>query len=251
MPRLFHKLPSFLACSALGALLSSCLPPGESGQCQTDEECTGRGQVCDVENSICIDTEWDASSTENPAPQSFTNKVIPFFRGQVCTTPNVRAGSEFPVQMTPCFHPCITVNSFKFKHFFECTGSVCNAWAVLWVVGDGDACPADAFSEFDTGQCNFLDPPIEFTVKTTLDTGPIIGSMAFEIPFLTNVDMASLAPTGTEDPSVDAMKARIFQYPQDPSRLVNNGMPLSLLDNHPLPPASCADGGCECFNIGY
>ena len=124
MSRLFHKLPFLLGCSALGALasLGSCLPPGTSGQCQIDEDCTGRGQPGDSVNAICIDTEFDATSTENPAQGSFTNKVIPFFRGQVCTPTQIESGATFPVKMTPCLHPCLSINNFKFKHFYECTG---------------------------------------------------------------------------------------------------------------------------------
>ncbi len=249
MPRLFHKFSILAGCSALGAMIS-CLPPGESGQCLVDEDCTGRGQICDSTNSVCVDTTYDATSTENPAPGTFSNKVIPFFRGQVCTTPSVRSGSTFPVTMTPCFHSCIDVQSFKFKHFFECTGAACDLWALMWVVANGTACPADAFGEFDASTCSF-DPAISFEVVTTLDTGPIIGNMMFEIPFITNADMAQLAPTGTENPAVNDIKARMFQYPRDPSRLVNGGMPISLLDQNDLPPASCEDNACTCFNIGY
>ncbi len=241
-----HHLRALLPAAVLAAL-PGCLPEGQSGQCMVDADCVGRGQVCDTTNSICVDKTYDGTTTESPAPSNFMGKIVPFFRGRVCTVTEVRSGSTIPVQMTPCWHPCLDVKEFHFKHYFECIGSSCNAWALNWVTADGAGCPADAFSEFDAAMCNW-GTPVELAVDTTLDTGPITGSMLLEIPFLSNADMAALAASGV---SPDDIKAAVFKYPQDPSRLVNDGNPISLLDQHPVPPASCADGGCSCFDIGF
>ena len=248
MPSTRPPVRTALSAAACAALLAGCLPQGESGQCMVDADCVGRGQVCDTTNSICEDLTYDATSTESPAESNFTNKIVPFFRGRVCTVTKVRSGSAIPVQMTPCWHPCLTPKEFKFKHYFECVGSSCNAWALNWVIADGAACPADAFGKFDAAMCNW-GTAVELSVDTTLDTGPITGSMLMEVPFLTNADAAALLGSG--DPTPEEIKAAVFQYPQDPSRLVNDGNPISLLDQYPVPPATCVDGGCTCFDIGF
>jgi hypothetical protein len=237
---------------ALGApLLVGCVGPGEQGQCTTDEECAGaRGQICNVEAAVCEDEVYDGTTAETPAGANFSDKIISFFRGTVCAPTQVLSGATFPVEVTPCVHPCITVSLYKFKHFYECTGSLCDAYAVPWYVVDGANCPADAFSRF-AGACSPDAPTVQLNVNTTLDSGPLVGSMYFEVPFLTNADIAPLVGAdGTGDPATGALKSAIFQYPRSNNRMLNGGMPLDIGPSQPAPPADCSAGGCTCFEIG-
>lgn len=235
------------AVAALALGVVGC-PQGEAGQCTVDADCHGRAQVCDAFNSICIDEEVDLSSTEDPAPASFTNKAVPFFRGQVCTTHEVEAGAPIPVSVSPCLHPCFQRGAHHFKHFFNCVGSSCEAYVVMWVTGSSDdaGCPADAFGQFDQGECVYGDP-VDLTISTNLDSGPINGTMELEIPYLSNADIEMIA--GGSDSNAE-IKALIDQYPQEPGRVVG-GRSISILPGNPTPPESCEDGACDCFSVGF
>lgn len=235
------------ACAGLGLFLSAC-PQGDPGQCSVDADCLGRAQVCDTFNSICVDEEVDLSSTEFPAPMSFTDKAIPFFRGEVCTTHEVESGQRIPVSVNPCLHPCIDRGSHHFKHFFNCLGSNCEAYVVMWITGSSDdaGCPEDAFGQFDQSQCVYGDP-IHLGISTELDSGPISGTMQLEVPYLSNEDIEIIA--GGRD-SNDDMRMLIEQYPQEPGRVVG-GRNISILPGNPAPPESCEDGGCSCASIGF
>lgn len=233
---------------ALGLAATACAPQGQSGQCQVDEDCMGRGQVCDTVDSICVDDEVDLSSTEDPAPMTFSNKPVPFFRGQVCTVHEVESGAPIPVSINPCLHPCLERGSHHFKHSFSCIGATCDAYVVMWVDADSgpQGCPENAFGEFDPAQCVYGDA-IELQMSTNLDSGPISGTMELEIPFLSNADIAQIA--GGSD-STDAILELIEQYPRDADRIVG-GRAISILPGNPEPPAAC-DGmsGCDCYGIG-
>lgn len=242
-PLLRPTVPWLFAC-----LLSACFPPGASGQCEVDEDCTGRGQVCDTVDSVCIDRDFDPTTTESPAASTFSGKPVPFFRGKVCTVPEVASGEKIPVHVSPCLHPCLSVQSYSFKHFFECVGSSCSAWIVAWVVADGQNCPADAFSEFAASQCAY-PTEMNLAIDTNLESGPIAGNMTLEMPFLTNADMAALVASGSV--SVDAAKERIFQYPQDSNRLVPPGGLIRITQGGPVPPADCTGGNCPCYDVGF
>jgi hypothetical protein len=235
------------ALSVVGLLLTGC-PQGESGQCTVDADCLGRAQVCDAFNAVCIDEEVDLSSTESPAPSSFTDKAVPFFRGEVCTAHDVQSGERIPVSINPCLHPCINRGSHHFKHFFNCLGSSCEAYAIMWVKGSSieEGCPADAFGRFPESECVYGDP-INLGISTALDSGPISGTMELEVPFLSNDDIA-LVDGGAD--GNEEIRALIEQYPQEPGRLVG-GRAISILPGNPAPPESCDDGGCSCFSIGF
>ena len=233
--------------SALGLVLGAC-PQGEAGQCNVDEDCRGRAQVCNTLESVCVDEEVDLSSTESPAESSFSDKAIPFFRGEVCTVQEVQSGERIPVTVSPCLHPCIRRGSHHFKHFFNCVGSNCDAYVVMWVTGSSadDGCPAEAFGRFDESQCVYGDP-IEIGISTNLDSGPISGSMTLEVPYLSNDDAAIIAGGRDSNPE---LRALIEQYPQEQARVVG-GRAISILPGNPAPPASCEDGGCSCSRVGF
>lgn len=201
--------------------------------------------MCDLETLECVAAEVDTSSTENPAPASFSDVAIPFFRGEVCLPHEVQSGATLPILMRPCLHPCITASSFQFKHDFRCVGSRCDALALMWVTGSGTACPPDAFGQFDAAQCQY-GTEVEFGIATETSNGPISGTMEVEVPFLSNADVATIAAGASSEEIV----ALAHQYPEDPGRIPDD-RPVSLLADNPVPPASCAGGACPCYPIGF
>lgn len=244
--RACNAVLSLGSATALGlvAALVSCAPTVDNDGCSADVDCHGRAEVCDVALSMCVPKVVDITSTENPAPANFTGKAVPFHRGQVCMPHSVKSGSDVPVRLVPCLHPCLTQGAFKHKHYYECIGSRCDAWAVMYVTADGTNCPADAFSAFDRTMC-VSGTPIDLAIGTTIDSGPVNGTMSFEVPFLTNADAAAIASNF----EVDAIQEKIDQYPEDDAR-VPGGMDISLSPANPEPPANC-ESGCDCFDVGF
>jgi hypothetical protein len=231
-----------------GVLAAGCSPAVDAGECAEGTPCP-RGEMCNLEEAVCEPLDLPTNATESPAPASFSQKAFPFFRGQVCTVTESQAGAAFPVFVNPCVHPCIDVSRFEFKHAWNCTGSTCDAYAALWLTGDGAACPEDAFGAFPANQCVY-PAGTGLTIDPNYGDGsPVKGTMEFEIPFLSNADAQAIAAAGGDQTVIEE---RIAQYAQDPSRVVG-GAPISLLDNHPAPPADCGpDGsGCDCFEIGF
>ncbi len=238
-----------LATAAFAALGLGCSPAVDSGECAAGSPCP-RGEECNLAEAICETLDLPTDSTESPAPATFSGKAVPFFRGEVCTVRETKAGESFPVFVNPCLHPCLDVGRFEFKHSWNCVGSSCDAWAAMWVTADSAAnCPEDAFGQFDRAQCVY-STPVEFSISPVFDDGTAIqGSMQLEIPFFSNADMAEIAAA---DGSQAAIEARISQYPEDLGR-VPSGEPISILDSHAAPPPSCGDDGsaCDCFEIGF
>jgi hypothetical protein len=151
--------------------------------------------------------------------------------------------------MNPCLHPCLDVGQFKFKHSWNCIGSSCEAYAIMWVEAGGMGCPADAFGKFERGQCQFPQN-VEFTINPVyMDGGAIEGQMRLEVPFLTNADVGQIA---ADPENTDLRDELIHKYPEDPNR-IPGGMDISLLASHPAPPASCGMTGemCNCSDVGY
>lgn len=237
----------FLLCG-LG-LWVGCGPAVDAGECAEGTACP-RGEQCNVAEAVCESLDLPTDSTESPAPSSFSNKVIPFYRGEVCTVTESAAGESFPVFVNTCLHPCVDVSRFEFKHSWTCTGSTCEAYAALWLTVDSmAACPEDAFGNFPASQCQYPNP-VSFEISPVYDDGsPVLGTMAFEIPFLTNEDAEAIAAASGAQGTIES---RIQQYPQDDARIVG-GAPISLLEGNTAPPESCGDDGraCDCFEIGF
>jgi hypothetical protein len=227
-----------------------CAPAGEAGFCDEAEPCPGRGQVCDTVSHLCMTETLQVESTEDNAPSDFTDKVIPFFRGQMCVPTEVESGSLMPASITACMHPCIVPTDITFRHFFECIGSSCEAFATMWVVADSapGGCPPDAFSRFDRSNCEWQGPA-EFQIDTSDGPdGDIVGSMLIEVPYLTNADMERLVDADLDQ---DLTREVIEAYPQDAGRIPGERAVWILPDN-PAPPESCLTGdGCTCFDIGF
>ncbi len=234
---------------ALGVTVGAgaCAPRAQQGGCVDDLDCA-RGESCELITDECVANDLDTSATENPAPDTFSNKVVPFHRGELCLPMEVESGADMPILMRPCLHPCLTVSSFEFRHTFECVGNSCNALALMWMntaSGQG-GCPPDAFTSFDQSQCVY-GTEVEFGLSTTTSNGPIRGSMRVEVPFLSNADAASIAASPDDS---DNLEQLVHQYPQADNR-VPNGQAVSIMTDHPTPPDSCRDGACDCFPIGF
>ncbi|MCA9704659.1 MAG: hypothetical protein KDK70_02280 [Myxococcales bacterium] len=231
---------------AAGAV--ACAPRSDSGGCAEDLDCA-RGDYCDTTARQCVAADLDTTATESPAEATFTDKIVPFHRGEICLPMEVQSGAGMPVLMRPCVHPCLAVSSFEFRHDFECVGSSCDALALMWMIASSDGtagCPADAFGAFDQSQCVY-DTEVEFTLATETSNGPIRGSMRLEVPFLSNADMAQIAANPEDHDTIEQL---VHQYPEDDGR-VPDGRSISILSSHPAPPTSCRDGACPCFPIGF
>lgn len=220
---------------------------GGADQCTSDEECFGRGEYCDLGTNRC---EADDTPPDSTGDQSgtFATMVIPFFRGLVCTKPDVQAGASVPFWVDPCLHPCLDVKTYRHTNFFECVGDTCGLWIVQWSEASGVDCPEDVFGSFSPDLCDYsLFPPAGKTINTTEivreDGSPIVGTLRTEIPFLSNADIAEIAV----DQSRATIKDKIWQYPQDPGRIID----MTLSADGPTPPAECDTGTCECFMIGF
>lgn len=244
-------LTAFAGGLGLASALASCAPVAQGG-CDLDEQC-GRGQMCDQDTNECVDKDIDTTSTESPAPATFSSKQVPFHRGKVCTVTEVKAGGDIPVTINPCYHPCLDKGAFKHKHYYECLGSRCNAWAVMFVEAKNTptTCPTDAFGQFDMAECSW-GPPVELKIGTTIDSGPVTGTMHLEIPFLTNADTAEIA---THFDDTDFIQSKIDQYPPQDNRWVG-GMDIAMNASAAEPPASCNEstdgmGTCKCFDVGF
>jgi hypothetical protein len=231
-----------------GLWVGACGPQGDDGGCDENDPCTGRGQVCDLASFECVAAEVDTSAAESPAPASFTDKTIAFHRGEVCLPLEVKSGERMPVLMRPCLHPCVTVTSYEYKHSFSCRGSHCNAQAFMWMQASSAAagCPEDAFAAFDASMCQY-GTAVELMVATETSDGPISGDMLLELPFLTNDDAATVAADPEDDAAIEAV---VQQYPQLQNR-IPDGRAISILPGNPAPPATCADGACPCYPIGF
>jgi hypothetical protein len=230
-----------------GLWVGACTPRAESG-CDEEDPCTGRGEVCDLEVSECVDAVVDTSATESPAPASFTDKTIAFHRGEVCLPLEVTSGERMPLLMRPCLHPCVTVTSYQYKHSFSCRGSHCDAQAFMWMQASSAAtgCPEDAFGAFDASMCQY-GTEVELVLSTETSNGPISGYMLLELPFLTNEDAATLAADPEDDETIEGL---VQQYPQQDNR-IPDGRAISILPGNPAPPTTCAGGACPCYPIGF
>jgi hypothetical protein len=231
-----------------GAYLGACAPQVDNSGCDEDTPCPGRGQACDPETNDCVATEFDGSSVEDPAPASFTDKIIAVHRGEICLPLDVQSGARAPVLMRPCVHSCVTVSSYEYKHRFECRGSHCEALAFMWLTASSAAtgCPPEAFGSFDASACQY-PTELEFQIATETSNGPISGDMLLEVPFLTNEDAAMVAADPEDTEATDAL---VHQYPQQQNR-IPDGRAISILPGHPAPPESCAGGACPCYPIGF
>ena len=164
----FSLIPVLGLATGLG--LAACTPSDDQGQCVDDEDCPGRGLVCQTTLNECEPKEQDYSTTAEPMPSgTFTDKAIPFFRGRVCSAKDqqILAGAPVPVTVQPCIHPCIEPGAHVFQHEWECQASVCQARTVFWVEGDGTDCPAEAWGEFDEALCDYSKVSISSSLGTT------------------------------------------------------------------------------------
>ena len=239
-----------MVAGAIAGLSIACAPQGETGFCDADTPCPGRGQACDMVSHECFVEDFEADSTEDSPPSEFTGKIVPFFRGRVCLPEGVKSGDPIPVAMEGCFHPCLTPTEITFRHFYECIGSSCLAYSTMWMVADSAAggCPADAFGEFDRSMCNNVSVELQISTDDGADGSNIAGSMLLEIPYLTNADMEAIVASSNDE---SVTREKIDQYPQQAGRIPGQKA-IWVLPDLPSPPATCVgDDGCECYDIGF
>jgi len=221
---------------------------GGGGPCFVDQDCFGRGEHCNTETGLCGEGDPHPDETGDPPGMSFPTMHVPFFRGQLCTTLDVLAGTQIPATISPCLHPCLEVTGgYKLHHFWDCTGSSCTAWAIWSIPAAGTGCPDDVFGQFDQSQCVY-DNPLDFRLKATVrdDGTPISGTMMIEVPYLSNDDAAEIAEGSL---STSEILEKVWKYPEDPDRLVG---PIDLTLASPAPPELCnGPTNCECFPVGF
>lgn len=264
--------------AGLAGLLVACSPTSDSGQCASDAECPARGQVCDTAIAECVQAELDdATTAEGTPPTDFTAMPVPFFRGRLCTAETLRvvAGGKLPLVYQPCLHPCMSNAEVKFNHQWECLVGTCEATPAVWAVADGNECPAEAFGRFDPALCDYSQVGVSTQMgPIVLDQGGLETFIDFELPYLTNEDVAEIAafealgPGNRAEASTEAclaecegdMKyepclmdcfnlARIVAYPRQDERVVRIG----IAESYPVPPEDCAaePDRCECVDVGF
>lgn len=230
----------------LGLGFVACAPTEDAGECSATNPCTQRGEACDEVLFECIAQELDVDATsDKPAPTSFSDVALPFFRGKVCMPTRVQPGDAIPVKFSPCVHPCVTSGGFTFKKQFSCSGAFCDAAVMqLFSGASGSGCPADTFGKFDKAQCVYGEDIKASAGPFTLTSGPIRGNASVEIPFLTNDDAAEIR----DGANVDTIWALIKQYPQAQERV----FAISMDGANPAAPADCSDESkCDCREIGF
>jgi len=257
--------------------LLSCTPTQAAGQCVDDDECTARGQVCDAEVAECVIAELDDATTTDEPPANFTALPVPFFRGRLCTAAGLEvvASAKLPLVYQPCLHPCMSNVEVDFNHQWECEVGTCEATPAVWAVVDGNDCPAEAFGRFDPGLCDYAIASASTQMgPIVLDEGGLETFIDFEIPYLTNEDVAAIASFQSLGPGNRAAEsspaclaecegdmkyepclmdcfnlARIVQYPRQEERMVRIG----IHDSYPVPTEDCLaePERCECVDIGF
>lgn len=266
-----------MAAVLFGGLMTACIPPGESGQCSVDEDCTARGTVCETVTSTCVPVGVSYDSTAEPSPAlSFQDKPIPFFRGRICSAPKqeVQTGSAIPVTFQPCLHPCISTNEFQFHNQYFCSGGSCDAFSLFWSIGSSENCPAEAWGDFDPGECVYSIQSNSAIGPLAINGDPIQGYLSYEIPYLTNLDLAAVAEymdasleqkrtiatdacitqcssSSDEEGCLFSCYAKdfVYKYPQQENRVKY----FNISNASPAPPENCTDdvSACECYEVGF
>jgi len=245
-----HLLPGSVASSLCVSLLlvgSACAPEANPGECSSTRPCTARGEVCDVAARECVDAEVNVDQTADAdADGAFGPLALPFFRGEVCVATAVKPGEAIPMSLSPCVHPCVTAAAYKVKHMFSCAGSSCEGAMLMWIEdAAGSACPADVFARFNASQCTYPFTAGAKLGPVTLDSGPVQGSIAVEVPFLSNADAARIAAGSSTAENWGMIKA----YPADEAR----SFTVTLNPSNPSAPEGCLDANksaCSCRSVG-
>jgi hypothetical protein len=275
----FSCVGSVLASAALGA----CMPAAEGGECDNDEQCSGRGQVCEPISHMCSNEQGDHASIEMDAPSEFTDKLVPFFRGRVCVPRNGESSHEHPVPLTfqPCLHSCMSPGAAFYNLQWTCSGAACTAISLFWNEMDGAGCPPDAFSKFPEDECDYSNSFSGNVAENdpysigpmSIDEDLIEATVAMEIPFLTTQDLEEIDASSAGNASADCqddcagdsdtegclkrckIKEKVEQYKQESDRVIV----LDLRNSYPAPPEWCGDfeapgpdlSACTCYDIGF
>lgn len=249
-----REIPSLraLAGGLFVLAMSSCLGAGVEGECEVDAECGQRGFVCDTVANECVPLDFEADRTgPDVVGGEFGPTLIPFLRGMVCTMEEVESGTFIPVTVTPCLHPCMTLETDPPQTYVyhTCAGGNCEGYPVTWLNVSGTGCPADVFASFSRDQCTMdTTATMEFRNIQLQDGTPVSGSFIVEMPYLSNDDIAAVAAASSETRG-QVLKDRVRQYPPVASRRWSVRL---APDGASPPPDGCAtDGTCTCREIGF
>ena len=210
-------------------------PTGGATDADPTEATTAAPVTCDTPEGCTDQGEGDVGPL-----------TLPFFRGMVCVSDEIRPGDKLAVSISACVHPCLEVSGYKFKSLFRGADvGVEMALAYYYPEVTGTACPPDVFGEFTADACVYTTPK-------TLGIGPVInngdpyaGGGTFTVPFLTNDDVAGFA-AGDDDAAT--VWTRIESHMQASDR----SFPVTFDASNAAAPAECGEGvaGCTCRAIG-
>lgn len=235
----------------LALLLVACSFDGQSG-CSEEALCP-RGETCMLETAVCEPTTIGTTTTEANPPASFQAVLAPFFRGEICSPTQVRAGDTITVALRSCLHPCLEARRIDSKHQWSCAGSQCDAIAVAWWTVDAgpDGCPDDVFSRFDSSLCAYTEATEVMIHPIFNGDTPVVGTLSLEIPFLTNADADEIATETDAARQAALLEQRYRTYPIDPNRFLPTR--IDMQPEAPAAPTSCIDHreACTCYEIGF
>ncbi|MBL9103493.1 MAG: hypothetical protein JNL82_21280 [Myxococcales bacterium] len=199
------------------------------------EPTTGAPVTCDTPEACTAEGEGDISPL-----------ALPFFRGQVCVSDNVKPGDKIAMSFSTCAHPCLDVGGFKYKWTTRNSGDGFEVAVVFYHPGTaGTACPPDVFGEFPAEACVYGGP-------IAVSVGPLnAGDTAWEgpaslvVPFFTNEEAASY-DAGMDDGAT--VWANVGMHMQASDRT----FALTLDAGNEAAPGECGEGvaGCTCRAIG-
>jgi hypothetical protein len=240
-------IPATFALLAAAAVHPGCGAEVDTGSCSVDADCPGRGEICDTFTSECVPESDTVPSEVGTTPSGAFTAIVPIHRGTLCVPTEVQGATFVPVTVNPCFHPCLSLQRFVKTFNFECFNSNCDAFVSAWYEVTGDACPSDAFGQFDRAQCVYPSAPITATLESESAGLPASGTMIVEVPYLSAADAAALdALSGSARASEFLRRAK--SYIQDPGRT----QVVQLRAEGPQPPPECTGPeNCDCVDFGF
>ncbi len=229
---------------AVAVCFAACEPSGSMSECSSSVPCE-RGEQCNLMTLSCEAVDANNDSTGEHAGGNFSERKVPFFRGRVCVATKVAPGDPIPVSLEPCVHPCVATSNYQFYNRYTCDGSTCRAAEVAWIDDAvGTDCPADVFGRFPKSECTYPFV-IEGTQTSISPSGnDYTGIVPIEIPFLTNEDLERVAQ---KDMSTGEFFGLIDSYSPDMDRIFQ----VNIGSGNPTAPASCAESGCSCREVGF
>lgn len=196
---------------------------------------TGAPVTCDTPESCTAEGEGDISPL-----------ALPFFRGMVCVSDNVKPGEKIAMSFSTCAHPCLDVGGFKYKWTTRNTADGFEVAVVFYHPGtSGSSCPPDVFGEFPAEACVFAGPTQVTIGPLNVGDNPAEGDATLVVPFFTNAEAAAY-DAGMDDGAT--VWANVAMHMQASDRL----FPITLDAGNTSAPEACGEGvgGCTCRAVG-